>query len=65
VLNEALTQRFNDDWWRNPAAGPWIVQELFGEGQREMAHEVAARAGASEALGFAPLIKQVERLLAA
>jgi hypothetical protein len=65
VLNEALVRRFDEDWWRNPVAGPWIVQELFGEGQREMAHEVAGRVGASGALGFAPLVKQIERLLTA
>jgi hypothetical protein len=62
VLNEALTERFNEDWWRNPAAGPWMIAELFSEGQREGAHELALRvAGAS--LTFVPLVKHVEALL--
>ncbi|MGI8507937.1 MAG: hypothetical protein ACR2MQ_01275 [Gemmatimonadaceae bacterium] len=64
VLNEALTERFNDDWWRNPATGPWMVSELFGEGQRESAHELAQRA-AGVSISFEPLIKRVESLLAA
>lgn len=83
VLDEALTARFDEDWWRNPSAGPWIVQSLFAEGQRESADEIAARVGVgmgvsvgarvgaetdtgvTGALGFAPLIAQVERLLGA
>ena len=64
VLNETLTERFNEDWWRNPSAGPWIIQELFREGQRESANEIAARVGQSGTLSFAPLIKQIETLLA-
>lgn len=62
VLNEVLTDRFNEDWWRNPATGPWMVSELFGEGQRESAHELAQRA-AGVTIGFAPLIKRVEALI--
>ncbi len=62
LLNETLTERFDDDWWRNPAAGPWIVRELFGHGQRELAHEQAARVS-GKSLSFAPLVRSVERLL--
>jgi hypothetical protein len=62
VVNASLTERFNDDWWRNPAAGPWIVRELFGEGQRETANEIAARVSGT-ALSFAPLITHIEKLL--
>jgi len=62
VVNTALTERFNEDWWRNPAAGPWLVRELFGEGQRETANEIAARVS-GQPLGFAPLIRQIETLL--
>jgi hypothetical protein len=62
VINEALTERFNEDWWRNPAAGPWIITELFGEGQRETAPEIASRIAGSP-ISFAPLIKQIETLL--
>ncbi len=65
VLDGALRDRFDEDWWRNPAAGPWIIQHLFGEGQRETAHEIAARVGSAGGLGFAPLVKRVEALLAA
>lgn len=62
VLAESLTERFNDDWWRNPAAGPWIVGELFGHGQRELAQEQAQRVS-GRPLGFAPLIRGIERML--
>lgn len=62
VLNESLVQRYDADWWRNPRAGPWIVQALFSEGQRELAHEQAMRVSGAE-LSFAPLIREVERLL--
>jgi hypothetical protein len=58
-LNEALRERFNEDWWRNPQAGPWIEAELFGHGQRELATEQAARVGGG-VLGFAPLIRAIE-----
>ncbi|MDQ8154567.1 MAG: hypothetical protein P3B98_07875 [Gemmatimonadota bacterium] len=59
VLNEALRQRFDEDWWRNPKAGPWIEAELFAHGQRELATEQAARIGAG-GLGFGPLIRAIE-----
>jgi hypothetical protein len=62
VFAETLVARFDEDWWRNPRAGPWIVEQLFGEGQRELGHEIAARIGG--ALTFAPLVREVERLLA-
>ncbi len=31
-MAESLVERFDADWWRNPRAGPWIVETLFGEG---------------------------------
>jgi hypothetical protein len=62
VLDEGLTERFNDDWWRNPAAGPWIVGELFSEGQRETATEIARRA-AGEDISFGPITRKIESLL--
>ncbi|MHB8839681.1 MAG: hypothetical protein ACYC7F_12125 [Gemmatimonadaceae bacterium] len=62
LLNEALRDQFNEDWWRNPHAGPWIEAELFGHGQRELATEQAARVTGRD-LGFAPLIRSIERLL--
>ena len=64
VLDEQLTARFDVDWFRNPSAGPWIARELFAQGQRENAEEIAARAGASQ-LSFAPVITKIEALLEA
>jgi len=63
LLDETLTGRFDADWWRNPRAGPWIVGELFGHGQRELADEQAQRVS-GKALGFAPLVRSIERMLA-
>ena len=62
LLTETLVERFNADWWRNPGAGPWLVEELFGEGQRELAHEQAMRVS-GKALSFAPLVRSIERML--
>jgi hypothetical protein len=62
LLAEALTERFNEDWYRNPQAGPWIVEGLFAEGQRELADEIAQRV-AGRSLSFGPVIKAVERLI--
>ena len=62
VLNEELTDRFDVDWFRNPSAGPWLARELFAQGQRENADEIAARAGADK-LSFRPLIRKIEALL--
>ena len=62
LINETLTERYDVDWWRNPRAGPWIAAALFGEGQRELAHEQAERV-AGKSLSFAPLVRAVERML--
>ena len=62
LLDETLTERYDADWWRNPRAGPWIVQSLFAEGQRELAHDLAKRVSGRE-LSFGPLIREIERLL--
>jgi hypothetical protein len=62
VLNDALTDRFDADWWRNPAAGPWMVQELFGWGQQELADEQAQRV-AGRGLDFVTIIRGLERSL--
>ena len=59
LLAESLTERFDEDWWRNPHAGPWIVHTLFGEGQRELAQEQATRVSGGT-LSFAPLIRAIE-----
>jgi hypothetical protein len=62
LITETLIGRYDTDWWRNPRAGPWIVDELFGEGQRELAHEQAQRV-AGKSLSFAPLVRSIEALL--
>jgi hypothetical protein len=61
VLADALVERFDEDWYRNPNAGPWIVGELFAEGQRELANEVAQRV-AGRGLGFDAVRRALERL---
>lgn len=63
LLTETLIERYNEDWWRNPKAGPWIVAELFSEGQRELAQELATRVS-NGPLGFGPLVRAIERELA-
>lgn len=62
VLDDALRERFNEDWWRNPKAGPWIVGELFSHGQRELAQEQAQRV-AGKGISFAPVIAGIERMI--
>jgi hypothetical protein len=64
VLERALVERFDEDWWRNPSAGPWIADQLLAEGQRETASELAQRV-AGAPIGFAPLVRRVETLLGA
>jgi hypothetical protein len=63
LLTETLVERYDEDWWRNPRAGPWICSALFGEGQRELAHEQAQRVAGKE-LSFAPIVRAIEKLLA-
>jgi hypothetical protein len=62
VIAQSLVERFDIDWYRNPRTGPWLVENLFGEGQRETADEVAKRVS-GRALGFAPVIAALEGLL--
>ena len=62
VLAVVLTEQFDDDWFRNPKAGPWIAEQLLAEGQRELADELAQRV-AGQRLSFVPVIAGVERLL--
>jgi len=64
LLNESLVSRFDVDWYRNPAAGPWMIRELWAEGQRETAEELAARVAVpGGTLSFAPLKRNIEKLL--
>ena len=59
TVRDVLVKQFDDDWFRNPRAGPWVVRELFGEGQRELASELAERVGAGK-LSFDPVIAGIE-----
>jgi hypothetical protein len=63
-VRETLVAKFDEDWYRNPSAGPWMLRELFGEGQRELAPELAERIGAP-ALSFDPVIRAIETGLSA
>lgn len=60
ILAQSLVTSFDEDWFRNPAAGPWMVENLFAEGQRETATELAVRASGAE-LSFDPLVRAIER----
>jgi hypothetical protein len=62
LITETLVQRYDADWWRNPRAGPWMMQSLFGEAQRELAHEQAQRVS-GKPLSFGPLVRSIERML--
>ena len=62
LVGATLVERFDEDWYRNPRAGPWLVSELLAEGQRELAHEQAERV-AGKPLGFAPVVRHIEGLL--
>lgn len=62
ALNEQLCERFNEDWWRNPQAGPWIEGELFAYGQQEMATELATRIGAG-ALQFDGVVRGIIKMV--
>ena len=64
VINETLVTRFDLDWYRNPLVGPYMIQEMWAEGQRETAQELAARiAPDGDQLSFGPLIRNIEKLL--
>jgi hypothetical protein len=64
LISETLVAKFDIDWYRNPSAGPWMLRELWAEGQRESAEELAARVSVSgEKLSFAPLVRSIGQLL--
>ncbi|HXY31654.1 MAG TPA: hypothetical protein VEI06_13170 [Gemmatimonadaceae bacterium] len=62
VLREGLRERFDSDWFRNPRAGPWVVEQLFAHGQRELGGELALRV-TGQSLSFTPLVREVEAML--
>jgi hypothetical protein len=59
LVNDYFIESFNEDWYRNPAAGPWLAAELLARGQRDTADELAGRLGGE--LSFAPLQHAIER----
>jgi hypothetical protein len=59
LVSDHLTEKFNEDWYRNPAAGPWLTGELLARGQRDTADELARRLEGE--LSFAPLQHSIER----
>jgi hypothetical protein len=63
LLAATLTANFNEDWWRNPRAGPWIVETLFAPGQSELGDELAARVSGSS-LDFGPVTRAIESAFA-
>jgi hypothetical protein len=71
VLAGALRERYDEDWWRNPRAGPWLAGRLMAEGQALPADGIAqlalgttpAEGAGGAALGFAPVIAAIEQRL--
>ena len=61
LLATTLTQRFDEDWYRNPRAGSF-VQDLMRGGQAENADQIAARVSGA-ALSFDSLRKSLEQAL--
>jgi hypothetical protein len=43
-LHSVLQERYNEDFWRNPAAGTWL-KDLFSRGQRDDASAIAHELG--------------------
>ena len=58
---DVFTERYDEDWWRNPAAGA-AVQELMARGQADPADAMAAAMG--RALSFAPAVRRLVHVLA-
>ena len=62
LLASSLRERFDEDWYRNPRCGAWLL-ELFSRGQRDDA--VALATGVLGArLDFGPLVERAEAALA-
>jgi len=61
VLAAHLTERHDEDWFRNPHCGPTLL-DLFAPGQRDDAATLAEKVLARP-LDFAPLIARVESAL--
>ncbi|MBI4419567.1 MAG: hypothetical protein HY560_01970 [Gemmatimonadetes bacterium] len=61
LLASALTERFDEDWYRNPRAGS-LVQHLMSRGQAENADQLAARMGGG-GLSFVPVGRRLQAAL--
>jgi hypothetical protein len=62
TLRAHLTERFDVDWYRNPRAGPAVL-DLLAQGQKDDAATLA-REALGRPLGFAPLVAACEAALA-
>lgn len=56
ILQAVLRDRFDEDWYRNPAAGPFLG-EILSAGQRDDAAQLAGQLG-TERLTSEPLVEQ-------
>ncbi len=63
LLAETLTERFDEDWYRNPRAG-MFVQDLMSRGQADPADRLAS-AAAEKPLSFDPVVRRVAALVEA
>jgi hypothetical protein len=61
IFAHELTQRFDEDWWRNPRAGSF-VQHLMARGQADPAHRLAQDVF-DRALDFDACARRLETLL--
>lgn len=63
ALAEHLRNRFDEDWFRNPEGGAYLVGQLMAEGQHLDATGLLARE-TGDALSFGPVVRAVEQRLA-
>ncbi len=61
ALSMVLTDRFDEDWYRNPRAGAF-VQDLMSRGQADPADRLAVEA-TGQSLSFAPLLARLAAAL--
>ena len=63
-LHKVMLERFNEDFWRNPAAGTYLKQ-LFAQGQREDADQLARHLGKQAPLSLSDASTRLVRVMAA
>jgi len=61
LLASQLTERFDEDWFRNPRAGGYI-QHLMSRGQADNGDQLAKRVGGGP-LSFEPLRRSLEQMV--